>query len=85
DERDREVVASDPHSKIVEEPSDMTSKVVIRLFFHIPFRYEQGRLVGFEYLPLKDMLKWHNCKPKHFVPIMLSCMNYYIKGLNSKT
>jgi len=68
----------------VAEPDDNLSKAVLRLFFHVPFEYGQHGLVGFKYEALKDFLKWHGYSRKQFVPIFISCMNAFVKGLREK-
>ena len=84
DDRDKESVISDPFSKIVGKPTDIRSLYIMLIFNSTPYTYNQNGLEGFNYLALKDTIKWHRLRPREFVPILLSVMNYYIKGIHSK-
>ena len=35
---------------------------------------------GFNYLALKDFIKWHGLKPSQYVPILLECFNAWMQG-----
>ena len=83
--RDVESVLSDPFSKIVGKPTDEKSIIMIHIFNSTPYEYGQHGLIGFKYEALKDSIKWIGLKPKDYVPNLLSCINHYIKGVNSKT
>lgn len=37
-------------------------------------------LMGFNYVALKDAIKWKGLKPKKYVPILLNCMVAYLEG-----
>jgi len=43
-----------------------------------------GGIEGFEYLALKDAIKWQNLSIKKYVPVLFSCINYFIKGKQTK-
>ncbi len=84
DPRDAESVTTDAHSDIVAKPTDMRSQIAIYIFQSTSYTYGANGLTGFNYQHLKDNCKWNNVRAKEFIPMLVSCINYYIRGVNSK-
>lgn len=83
-ENDRESILDDFYSDIVAYPSDIKSLIAIHIFNSTTYEYGANGLSGFNYSHLKDNCKWHKVKAKEFVPILMSCINSFIHGMNSK-
>jgi len=84
DERDKESVIDDPFSLIVAAPTDMKSIVALNIFHSTQFTYGMNGINGFNYEHLRDNCKWYRVSKKEFIPLLMSMLNYYIKGINSK-
>ena len=81
DERDRQSVLDDPNSTIVEIPKSLECRMIVYMFNNSQFEYGMNGLQGFNYLSLKDTIKWNNLHPKDYVPILQRCMNNYLNGI----
>lgn len=79
-ERDRDNVINDPNSTIIASPSDPEGKMIVEIFNSTPLEYGMAGLMGFNYIALKDTIKWRGLKVKEYVPVLLNCMTAYIEG-----
>jgi len=84
EERDKEATLNNPSSKILDYPKDIESLILLRIFTNTPFEYGQNGIVGFNYSALKDQIKWNGLSRKKYINSLLTAVNYFIKGINSK-
>ena len=84
EERDRDAVLADPHNTIINHPQDRESMTLIHVFHQTQFEYGMNGLQGFNYIALKDSIKWIGLKPKTYVPFMQACMNKYLSGISRR-
>ncbi len=82
--RDREATLANDSNTIVDYPKDMLSLVVLGIFSNTPLTYGQHGITGLNYQALQDQIKWAGLSRKHYTNILQTCVNYYIKGYNSK-
>ena len=83
DERDKEVL-NNPLSKIVTfDDDDMEVKIIQHIFKQLHFKYSgfNKKPVGFDYMQLKDNLKWNGLKAKDYVPLITQMFYSYVKSL----
>jgi len=72
-------------NKIAVLPKDERYHAITEVFRITPKQYTaNGILIGFEYIALKDFLKWSGLDPKKYTSILINCINQFIKGNNGR-
>ncbi len=77
-------MVNDPHSTIVPLPTHPESVAIIYIYNTTALEYGPHGLAGFNYLSLKDNIKWRGMSPQLYVPILLQCMANYIAGSRNR-
>ena len=80
-ERDRESVINNPNSLIVDIPKGDIYYLLLSIFHSTQKLYDGGRLSGYDYLSLKDLVKWNGLKPKRYIPTLIDMMKSYMNGI----
>jgi len=75
----------DAHSSIVAKPTDIESQYIIGVFHNTPFTFGQNGINGLHYEALADNLRWNRLSRKKYTSLLISCVNSFIKGINSKS
>ena len=83
-ERDREEILNDPHSTIVDFPRDSESRMIVEVFNSTVTESGFSGMSGFNYMSLKDNLRWRGLSRKKYVPLLLNCMIEYLNGAHRR-
>ena len=83
-DRDKDSVVNDFFSKIAKFPTDEESLAILSVFYSTNFTFGQNGINGLDFLHLQKNLKWHKMSRRKYTPVLMSCVNMYIKGINSK-
>jgi len=79
-ERDRESVINNPNSLIVDVPKGDIYYLLLSIFHSTQKIYDGGRLSGYDYLSLKDFVRWNGLTPIIYIPILIDMMKNYMNG-----
>lgn len=71
---------------VVFDNDDIEANILMGLFKTVHFKYipMANKPVGYEYKPLKDMVKWSGLKPSNYMPLLHTMINNYIQNIPTK-
>jgi len=58
--------------------------MLLNIFNMTSKEYGMSGITGYNYEHLKDNIRWAKLSRRKYTPVLMRCLNSYIKGVNSK-